>query len=539
MTPDPSEPPNRRPAMRRLLPLLALLAVPLARPGAARSQAAVPGVDPQVRQAIVKVYTVHRSPDYHNPWNMHGAVSSTGSGCIIDGNRILTNAHVVRDQAFVQVRRNGDFRRIPARVVAVNHSADLAILTVDAEGFFDGIPTPEFGELPETLDEVLVYGFPLGGDTLSITKGVLSRIEHQTYAHSGLRLLAGQIDAAINPGNSGGPVLVNNRIVGIAMQGIASADNIGYMVPVPVIRHFLADLEDGTLNGFPSLGVLAQNMENPDLKAKYRLREDDTGVLVVNVLPASSAHGILESGDVLLSVEGQEIGDDGTVEFRSGERTHYAHFIQQKQIGESVRLEILRDGEMREVDIRLNRALHDEFLVPRDRYDILPTYYLFGGLVFTPLTKNLLNAWGRNWATSAPRELVELFVRGLPEKDGDQVVLMLKVMAADVNVGYHSVSNWIVSTVNGIPIRNLRELAGQIERIRQEAEEPFLVLADERGQQIVLGLERAEAAHAGILARYRIPADRSDDLADLEPAPAPEPEAEAKEADAGPDAGEA
>jgi len=216
------------------------------------------------------------------------------------------------------------------------------------------------------------------------------------------------------------------------------------------------------------------------------------------------------------------------VEFRPGERTHYSHFVQQKQIGETVGIEVWRGGAAVPLEIKLTRALHDEFLVPRDRYDILPSYYIYGGLVFTPLTKNLLNAWGRNWATTAPRELVELFARGLPEKEGDEVVLMLKVMAADVNVGYHNISTWVVSTVNGVPVRNLRELAGQIERVRQAEAEAFLVLADERSQQLVLSREKANAAHAAILERYRIPADRSDDLKGIPPAPIPDAAAEDK-----------
>ncbi|MFA5562809.1 MAG: serine protease, partial [Candidatus Caldatribacteriota bacterium] len=189
-----------------------------------------------VREAIVKVYTVSNSPDYYNPWSMQGPRASSGSGCMIEGNLILTNAHVVGNQTFLQVRKYGDTQRFTARVVAVSHLTDLALLTVDDEQFFEGEPALSLGELPETQQEVLVYGFPMGGDMLSITKGVISRIEHQPYVHSSSVFLAGQIDAAINPGNSGGPVLVEDKIVGVVMAGIPSAQNIGYMVPVPVIR---------------------------------------------------------------------------------------------------------------------------------------------------------------------------------------------------------------------------------------------------------------------------------------------------------------
>jgi S1-C subfamily serine protease len=166
---------------------------------------AAPGREQDVREAIVKIYSVHDRPNYYNPWISSGPRRSTGSGCIVEGNRILTNAHVVEDQTFLQVRRNGDSRRVQARLVAVSHEADLALLELEDESIFAGVEPLAYGDLPNTQEEVLVYGFPLGGDTLSITKGVLSRVEHQNYAHSSCEFLAGQLDAAINPGNSGGP----------------------------------------------------------------------------------------------------------------------------------------------------------------------------------------------------------------------------------------------------------------------------------------------------------------------------------------------
>ncbi|MDD4363752.1 MAG: serine protease [Atribacterota bacterium] len=205
-----------------------------------------------IREAIVKVYTVSNSPDYYNPWSMQGPRSSSGSGCIIENNLILTNAHVVSNQTFLQVRKYGDTKRYNAQVVAVSHLTDLALLTVDDPDFFLNEPELSLGELPEIQQEVLVYGFPMGGDMLSITKGVISRIEHQPYVHSSTIFLAGQIDAAINPGNSGGPVIIDNKIVGVVMAGIPSAQNIGYMVPVPVIKHFFQDLEDRRYDGYPS-----------------------------------------------------------------------------------------------------------------------------------------------------------------------------------------------------------------------------------------------------------------------------------------------
>jgi S1-C subfamily serine protease len=489
--------------MKRIPTLLLAVILP-----AAACSADPAGPDPDVRDAIVKIYTIQNRPDFYNPWSMQGPRSSTGSGCMIKDRKILTNAHVVGDQTFLQVRRHGEARRYQARLISVSHEADLALLTVDDPAFFDGVEPLDFGELPEVQQEVQVYGFPLGGDTLSTTKGVVSRIEHQTYAHSSCYFLAGQIDAAINPGNSGGPVVVGDRIVGVVMQSITRADNIGYMVPVPLIRHFLDDLVDGTYHGYPSLGVVTQDLDNPDLKAMYQLPEKRTGLLIVRVLPGSPAMDQLRVGDVLLSIEGREVADDGTVEFRPRERTSMAYYVQQKQVGAELSLEIWRDGRVLPLALTLHRPLSEDWLVPMETYDTQPTYYIYGGLVFCRLNKNLLQSWGGNWFQSAPRELVAILSSNFQETEGEEVVLLLKVLASDINEGYHGKACIIIEQVNGQPILNLQDLI----RLVETGDDPYVVFHTRGGQLMALGRERVRAGQPNILKTYRIAWDRSEDL---------------------------
>ncbi len=462
-----------------------------------------------VKDAIVKIYTYHEVPDYQSPWSMRGTFSSTGSGCIIKGKKILTNAHVVSDQRFIQVRRYGDPRRYPARVLSVAHAADVALLTVDDPDFFGAAEPLEFGDLPRPQQEVLVYGFPLGGDTLSITRGVVSRVEHQQYAHSGCNFLAVQIDAAVNPGNSGGPALVSNRIVGVAMQGISQADNIGYIVPVPIIQHFLTDIEDGRYDGFPSLGVVMESMENPDLKKKYGLAEKETGMLAVNLARGSPAADVLKTGDVLLSVEGHAIADDGTVEFRDKERTSVSYYIQAHQVGDALPLEILRDGKRIPVTAALSRSLEKDWLIPLDRYDILPTYYIYGGLVFCPLTVDYLHSWGQNWYESAPKDLVAMLQFNYVTEDADQVVVLSKVLAAKVNQGYQDMNNWVVEKVDDRKVGNLKDL---IRAAEAEGADPFVKFSNKNGNEIVLDRRGVKENTPAILETYQIEHDRSPDL---------------------------
>ncbi|MCK4649008.1 trypsin-like peptidase domain-containing protein [bacterium] len=461
----------------------------------------------EVKEAVVKIYTVYNEYDYYDPWQMSGQRRRSGSGCIISGNRILTNAHVVGDQTFLQVRRAGEAKRYIAEVEIVAHECELAILKVKDDTFFSGIRSLDMGNLPEVRDRVAVYGFPRGGDELCITEGVVSRVEHQRYTHSQAYLLTCQIDAAINPGSSGGPVIKDGKIVGVAFQA-GSGENIGYMVPVPVINHFLKDVEDGKYDGIPGLGVSWQKMENPDLRAKLNMTERETGILVNKIYPGSPTRGILKSGDIILSIDGRDIANDGTIEFRKDERTSWGYLAQKKYINDPLSFEILREKEIRSVEIRLSLPLDTWRLVPNAQYDVAPTYYILGGLVFEPLTRNFLKEWGREWWGEAPRNLVNYYYEGEPTEERREVIVLVKVLADEVNVGYYDWRYNVISYINGKKISTMKDLVSAFE----DYEGSYHTIVDERGYEIVLERDKIQEANQRILKKYKINSDRSEDL---------------------------
>jgi S1-C subfamily serine protease len=465
------------------------------------------GAQDGVNRAVVKIYTVSQSYDYGKPWQMADQESVSGSGCIIGGKRILTNAHVVGDQTFIQVRKAGDARKYTAEVEIVAHECDLALLSVNDGSFFSGVESLEIGGLAALSDEVAVYGFPMGGDKLCITQGVVSRVEHSTYFHSHADLLACQIDAAINPGSSGGPVIKDGKVVGVAFQGLCG-DNIGYMVPAPVIAHFLEDIGDGTYDGIPSLGISYQEMENPDLRLRFGMTENQTGVLVRKIYPDSPASGIVQSGDVILSIDGKDLGDDGTVEFRGGERTSCEYLIQEKHINDTVTLTVFRENEIIHAKVKLTKPINFDRLVPYERYDVAPTYYILGGLVFEPLTKNYLKTWGYDWYNDAPSNLLSYYHYGEPADDRREVILLVKVLAHEINVGCHGLQNKVIAYVNGKKISTMKDLVRAVEQHQGK----YHVIVDEQGYRIVLDRKKVEENSQGILVKYKISSDRSRDL---------------------------
>jgi S1-C subfamily serine protease len=468
-----------------------------------------------VRRSMVKIYCVQNEPDYDNPWNMKGPESFSGSGCVIEGNRILTNAHVVSNPTFIQVRRNGQSQKHEAKIIAISHDADLALLGVDDPSFFEGVMLLKFGSLPEIEQEVIVYGFPEGGDSLSTTKGVISRIESQRYVHSWIELLAGQLDAAVNPGNSGGPVMVGDRIVGVVMQALTNSQNIGYMVPVPVIEHFLTDMEDGRYDGFPEDGIIIQPLENASLKKMHGLNEEQSGAIVSSVTAGSPAKYKIFPGDVLMSIDGHRIADDCTVEFRPNERTGCDFYIKQHQIGEEVVYKILRGAGEHTIRLTLDQPWGKNMLVPTARYSVQPTYYIYGGLVFCPLTLNYLLSPNGHMSPDSPYNLVTYLNLGDDFQEGEEVVIIIKVLAGNFNNGYENLVNSRIMMVNGKEILNLQDLIRIVEAgtvAETGTEEPFVVFKTLEDRTIAIDRKRAEAAHDEILSIYRITEDRSSDL---------------------------
>jgi len=467
----------------------------------------------EIEDSVVKIYTTSAEPDYFTPWRLLTPRQSSGSGTVIEGNLILTNAHVVANASFIQAQKHNDPDRFQAQVVFVSHESDLALITVDDQSFFSDLQALSIGSLPKTREAVSVFGYPIGGKTLSVTEGILSRVEHQRYAHAGTFLLAGQIDAAINPGNSGGPVVKDGQIVGVVMQASSGgrAENLGYFVPPSVIRHVLEDSRDGVNDGFPDLGFRTQTLDSPAAKRARGLESGDSGILVIKVFDQSPVDGILQSDDVILSINGFDVADDGSINFSDDMRTDYKHAIDLAHIGDEITVTYVRDGELRKATVKAREALENYSLVAGQQYDQVPEYYIYGGVLFVPLNMNLIRRWGSDWARTAPVNLLQAR-NEWSSPDRMELVVALQILAADVNLGYHDWRNWIVDYVNGEQVRDFRQFVDLL----NSNEDEDIIFSNSNGYQMVINHQEAIETRADILARYRIPAPYSAGLFDNE-----------------------
>ncbi len=464
-----------------------------------------------LHKSLVQVFTTSNPPDQFAPWRRTGPDSSSGSGVIISDRRVLTAAHAVADQVMVEVRRVGSGESYTAEVAHVCHPCDLALLTVPDSAFFEDSEALEIGELPALQQAVEIHGFPVGGSGLAITSGIVSRIAVDYYAHSLTRLLLVQVDAAVNSGNSGGPALSDGKVVGIAMQSLEDAENVGYIVPAPIIQHFLDDVEDGLFDGFPELEFWAQELQNPAHRAQLGLERVEGGILVTAVSTSGCAHGILEPGDVVLAIDGTAIDSGGSIAFGTGVRVDATALEQRAQVGEELEVTFLREGMKQNRKIRMKSP---NPLVPVGDYDRGLSYRIHAGLVFQPLTLRYLDTFEdppsqlmvyyHNPVAGGHRLLVP--DRGIPGRR--QVVVLSRVLTTELNRGYQKMEDQVVLSVDGTTVRDLRHLSELFDGASGES----MTIMAEGGNVIVLDRAAVTAANGEILARYEVASDRSADL---------------------------
>jgi S1-C subfamily serine protease len=455
-------------------------------------------------RSVVRIFATTQSPDYESPWQRLAPASGTGSGVVVAPGKIVTGAHVVADATFLQVQKVSDPDKVVAEVTAICHDSDLALLTVRDPAFMKGVVPAELGELPSLRDGVSVVGYPIGGEEISITEGVVSRVEVQRYSHSERELLAVTVDAAINEGNSGGPVFRDGRVVGIAFQSLEDAENIGEMVPTTLIRKFLSGVELGKRAQVPGLGIVTQNLENPELRRRVGLRHGQSGVLVVAVEHGGSAWGHVQIGDALCAVDGQRIANNGTVQYQGRFRTTFQALLGDHFTGDRIGLRLLRDGVSREVEIELKPYVS---LVPRSQYDTPPPYFVYAGLVFQPLSLDFLRIWGREWWEKAPPEFLHAYDSGIRTEERQEIVVLTQVLADEINMGYGELDNHGVATVCGVGPRNMRHFVALVEGATDALE-----ILTHGAYRIVLDPAVARVAGARILGRYAIARDRSPDM---------------------------
>lgn len=414
-------------------------------------------VEPRVMPLVVKIHSTQRFPDVFRPWTLQDAQRVSGSGVIIEGRRILTNAHVVRNasQIYVQPHQSSDM--LEARVAGFAPGIDLAVLELEDPTFFEGRGHVEIdGDLPHVKDKVSVYGYPMGGSELSVTEGIVSRIEYTGYygPTTGMRV---QVDAALNPGNSGGPAFVNGRMIGLVFSGIPSSQSIGYLIPAEEIQLFLADIADGSYRGKPMMPDGMQTMENYAIREKLGLPADKGGFMIINAYDDHGGTYPLRRWDVLTQVGDYPLDRQGNVRVNDDLRVDFRYLLQRLDDNGLVPGRVWRDGREIEVSVPM---VYDLNLVIKPLHNDRPRYFFYGPLVFSVATQELAARLAGN-RNGIPRAATPLLSRlgDKPEFEGEEIVFVCtRAFSSSLMKGYDDPFLFVLDEVNGVKVKNLVHL---------------------------------------------------------------------------------
>jgi len=480
----------------------------------AKAPPTAPAASSAVENSVVKIFSTLRRPDPYKPWTKATPQDVTGSGVVIEGKRILTNAHVVGYASQVQVQASQDGDKVGATVVAIARGIDLAILKLDDESFFDKhAPVPRASVLPDVRDAVLAYGYPVGGNSLSITKGIVSRVEFVGYGagSAGLRV---QIDAPINPGNSGGPVISNDKMVGLAFSGVTGANNIGYVIPNEEVELFLRDVADGRYDGKPLLLDDVQTLENPVLRQYLKLDKSVEGAIVHRPYRGDAAYPLKE-WDVITRIGDTPIDNQGMVKLGSNLRVRFQYRVQQVARDGKVPLTIVRAGKTLQVQVPV--GAQRPLLIPSLEGGY-PSYFVYGPIVFSRATAEYLAFVNANVAVmnSMSVNASPLVTRRGDEPDAQReelVVISSPFFPHKLVAGYSNRFGSVVQSVNGVPVRSLRHLVALLRDLKDEL---VVLRFDQRlGETMVLPRQQMLDATEGILSDNGIRAQGSPDMMDI------------------------
>lgn len=455
----------------------------------------------EIEESVIKIYCASQSYIFNRPWKKSNIKTGIGSGFLIKGNRILTNAHVVSNARYIEVQTFLSSSKFIAEVEFISHNSDLAILKVKDKQFFKGLVPLELGPLPELNSEVTTYGYPMGGVQLSVTRGVVSRIEMHTYSHSGMdQHLTIQTDAAINPGNSGGPVIQKGKVIGVAFQGMRQADNVGYMIPSIVVQQFLEDIKNGKVDGFSELAVeYAEFCENPTFRKLIGLPKDLSGVVVTRLYPNMPAYKKLKQLDVILSIDGNKITNDGFI-FLEDRKVKFFEAVERHQVGSMIPLEIWRDKK--KIKLQLKASTWKLPIPSRNPHGVIPKYFIFGGLAFTTLSKGYIAASG-GWK-SLSLSLRKLYLEAHTEEKYSkhkEFPVLTERLPDRINVNMEEYVGQVVESVNGKKVHSLMEFKNKLEKSEKDLIEIRFIGYD---VPLIISKKDAFAQSDDILNKYHI-----------------------------------
>ena len=288
-------------------------------------------------------------PRYSDQERTETIEQDIGSGFVVEGGIVVTNRHVVSqsDAEYKVIDRNGEEHVVTN--IYRDPINDLAILKIDNPD----LPAIELGNSDELKvgQSVIAIGTALGEFRHTVTTGVISGLGRGVEAGNGFGGYVEELDnviqtdAAINPGNSGGPLLNSaGQVIGVNTAVSAAGENIGFAIPINVVREVVENFEETGRFERAFLGVSYRNIA----RETALLNDVPAGAYVMQVVENSAADNAgIQVGDIIIRLDGESLAE---------RENGLAEVISQRRVGDRIDIEFWRDGDTKIVVATLQTA---------------------------------------------------------------------------------------------------------------------------------------------------------------------------------------
>jgi S1-C subfamily serine protease len=455
--------------------------------------AAVPAAEPvSLLDSVVRISSTQQAWNQGQPWEKVAPGKRRSLGAIVAPGQVLTTAEMAAYATYIELESPDGKRVAAAKVVAVDYEANLALLGPagdDDAKFFEGTRPFELADRPKPGDPLAIVQVEENGNPL-VTSGAIQSIDVVSNFLPGQFFLTYEVKASMqSAANSFSlPVLRDGKLAGI-LTSYDAKDQISDVTATDIVARFVREAADGDYAGFPSLGISTSRTEDPNFRLWLKLPENDGGLYVSTIRVGSAAEKAgLRKGDVIVAIDGHPIDRLGFFDDPHYGRLYWSHLVRgAKSSGDRLKLDLLRDGKPLAVEAVLDRRDEKDQLVPAYTFGKAPSYLVKGGLIFQELTRPLLEAFGEEWQTRAPLNLLDVYENPHKyESRGRRIVFLAGVIATPATVGYEPLRNLIVTKVNGKEIKDMKSLVEAFDQPGEDGlhaiefdEEKFTVHLDE------------------------------------------------------------
>nr|WP_100765268.1 PDZ domain-containing protein [Leptospira ellisii]PJZ92487.1 serine protease [Leptospira ellisii] len=454
-------------------------------------------------KSIVQIKVTYQEPEYHQPWKKKSPRVRRGVGFVAEGEQILIPYALLPDATLIELKKYSSYSETKAYVYRTDAESNLASLRVEKGNFFEDLIPLKLTPISVFPKQVNVYQLDNSGSIQATAAALLSMDMDQMPLG---RVELPVIDISSSESLNGfGEVLIEDGKVSGMLYDFTSGKNSGRVIPSFIIQKFL---NTPGKDIFPYKGFRFRPVTDFAVRKYYGMGEKESGILVADVVPGSSASGVLKLEDIILEFGGKKVDSKGYVEHplygkqvlsflaHSGDFFGYS-------LGKEIPITILRDKKRISLDMKLKPFPHSAVRIPFKNSPINNDYAVEGGFVFLELSEALLEEWGKDWRSRVDRKLLYLFdYAKFHEKEGDsgKIVLLSQVLPDESNNGFHDLSFKIVEKLDGKPVRSVKDLKTSI----REGKDGYSLISLDDGTEIALDRARLDEINDRIYKSYKI-----------------------------------